>query len=58
MESCESTTRLILGHPEIGLNLLQIGAGPGATVSVFVQAPIEAKPPKRPFHSGALIPNR
>jgi hypothetical protein len=36
---------LDLGHPEIGFNPLQIGASPGATAAVFVQALIEANPP-------------
>lgn len=36
---------LDLAEPEIGFNPLQIGATPGATAAVFVQALIEANPP-------------
>jgi hypothetical protein len=34
-----------LANPEVGFNPLQIGATPGATAAVFVQALIEANPP-------------
>ena len=36
---------LDLAHPETGFNPLTIGASPGATAAVFVQALIEANPP-------------
>jgi hypothetical protein len=36
---------LDLGHPEFGINPLQIDARPGARAAVFLQALIEANPP-------------
>jgi uncharacterized tellurite resistance protein B-like protein len=36
---------LDLGHPEFGINPLQIGARPGARAAIFLQALIEANPP-------------